>query len=140
MVAYIKATLLGDWQDINFVIGTNPDDMIEIKFDGKTVDTTAGLHAYMNTLMNNNLEIQSYGLRRIIHYWGFKEKKHIYYMLAPSWVRVHVNDIMNYYKDEHLESKSSFDSDSESEGFQKKQAERAMERKPKLYSREIVLN
>ncbi len=28
----VKKVLLADWNDINFVIGTNPDEMIEIKF------------------------------------------------------------------------------------------------------------
>ena len=81
MVAYIKKTILADWQDINFVIGTNPEEMIEIKFDGKTIDTTKGLHAYMNTLLHTNQEIMNYDLKRIIHYWGFKEGQYIYYML-----------------------------------------------------------
>lgn len=39
MVTFIKNTILSDWQDVfNFVIGTNPQDMIEIKFDTKTLD------------------------------------------------------------------------------------------------------
>lgn len=29
----VKKVLLADWNDINFVIGTNPEEMIEIKFD-----------------------------------------------------------------------------------------------------------
>lgn len=29
----VKKVLLADWNDINFVIGTNPEEMIEIKFE-----------------------------------------------------------------------------------------------------------
>lgn len=32
----VKTVLLADWNDINFVIGTNPEEMIEIKFDQQT--------------------------------------------------------------------------------------------------------
>ena len=33
MVGYIKRNLLTDWSDINFIIGSNPEDYIEIRFD-----------------------------------------------------------------------------------------------------------
>lgn len=29
----VKRVLLADWNDVNFVIGTNPQEMIEIKFE-----------------------------------------------------------------------------------------------------------
>ena len=83
MVATIKEMLLQDWHEINFVIGSNPDDMIEIKFETSTVDTLKGLHAYMNTMMSVNPDIMRFQLRRITHYWGVREKKYVYYMLAP---------------------------------------------------------
>lgn len=141
MVAYIKKTILADWQDINFVIGTNPEEMIEIKFDGKTIDTTRGLHAYMNTLIHTNQEIMNYDLRRIIHYWGYKERQYIYYVLAPAWVKLKINDIMNFYKKQVSKTRSSFDSFSQSEEkFDKRLAEKAQEHKPVLYSRDIEIN
>lgn len=31
-VGYIKRRLLADWNDINFIIGTNPDDYVELRF------------------------------------------------------------------------------------------------------------
>jgi hypothetical protein len=141
IVAYIKKTILADWQDINFVIGTNPEEMIEIKFDGKTIDTTKGIHAYMNTLLSNNEEIMQYDLRRIIHYWGYKEGQYIYYMLAPSWVKIKINDIMNFYKKYDNKTRSSYDSFSQhDEKFDKRLAERAQQHKPTLYSKEIDIN
>jgi hypothetical protein len=39
IVDTLKKLLLSDWNDVNFVIGTNPNDQIEIKFDLQTVDT-----------------------------------------------------------------------------------------------------
>jgi len=140
MVAYIKKTILSDWQDINFVIGTNPEELIEIKFDGKTFDSSKGLHAYMNTLLHNNQQVMEYDLRRVIHYWGFKEGQYIYYVLAPSWIKLKINDIMNFYRRVDVKSRSSFDSFSQADDpFDKRLAERAQERKPALYSREIEI-
>mmetsp|Transcript_27115 Transcript_27115/g.23980 ORF Transcript_27115/g.23980 Transcript_27115/m.23980 type:complete len:172 (+) Transcript_27115:582-1097(+) len=141
IVAFIKKTILADWQDINFVIGTNPEELIEIKFDGKTIDTTKGLHAYMNTLLHNNEEVMHFDLRRVIHFWGYKEGHYIYYMLAPSWVKIKINDIMNFYRKGETKTRSSFDSFSESEEkFQTRLADRAQDHKPTLYSREIDID
>jgi hypothetical protein len=39
----LKTVLIEDWNEINFIIGTNPDEMIEIKFDQQTQDIEKGL-------------------------------------------------------------------------------------------------
>lgn len=65
IVDHLKRLLLSDWNDVNFVIGTNPDDLIEIKFDVDSADTAHGLNAYMNTLMNSNDLIAGYNLRKV---------------------------------------------------------------------------
>ena len=39
----VKKVLLTDWNDINFVIGTNPEEMIEVKFETEVEDTEKGL-------------------------------------------------------------------------------------------------
>lgn len=54
VVGMIKRNLLADWSDINFVIGTNPEDYIEMRFDLSSLDSPKGLHAYLNTLVNSN--------------------------------------------------------------------------------------
>jgi hypothetical protein len=33
MVGEIKRNILADWSDINFIIGTDPDDNIEMRFE-----------------------------------------------------------------------------------------------------------
>ena len=60
IVDVIKKLLLSDWNDVNFVIGTNPKDFIEVKFDTTSIDNLQGLHCYMNTLVNNNDDLQRY--------------------------------------------------------------------------------
>ena len=54
IVNYIKKVIMIDWAEVNFIIGTNPDSFIEIKFDQKSVDTELGLKAYMNTLITTH--------------------------------------------------------------------------------------
>ena len=33
IVNYIKKVIMIDWAEVNFIIGTNPDSFVEIKFD-----------------------------------------------------------------------------------------------------------
>ena len=68
-------------------ITANPNDFIEMKFDLTTIDTLQGLHAYMNTLLSCNEEIMRFCLRKVTHFWGFKEGSYVYYMVAPPWVK-----------------------------------------------------
>lgn len=78
---------------INFssdLYAANPHDFIEIKFEIETVDFLQGLHCYMNTLLNTNDEVIRYQLRKVSHYWGFRESNFIYYMFATPWVRTYV--------------------------------------------------
>lgn len=76
-----------DWAEVNFIIGTNPDSFIEIKFDQKSVDTELGLKAYMNTLISTHEVISQFNLRKVLKFWGYKDEKHVYFMLAPQWIK-----------------------------------------------------
>ena len=49
-----------DWAEVNFVIGTNPDSFIEIKFDTKSIDTEHCLKAYMNTILKTHEVISQF--------------------------------------------------------------------------------
>lgn len=83
VVNYIKKVIMIDWAEVNFIIGTNPDSFIEIKFDQKSVDTELGLKAYMNTLITTHEVISQFNLRKVLKYWGYRDEKHVYFMLAP---------------------------------------------------------
>jgi hypothetical protein len=76
------------------ILLANPNDFIEVKFDLQTVDTLQGLHAYMNTLINCNEEVISFCLRKVTHYWGYKENDFVFYMLAPPWVKLYIVKIV----------------------------------------------
>lgn len=69
-VAYIKRRLLADWDDINFIIGSNPDDYIELRFQITSMDAPQGLHAYLNILIDQDDYLLKYQLRKVSEYWG----------------------------------------------------------------------
>jgi hypothetical protein len=54
-VSYIKRRLLADWDDINFIIGSNPDDFIELRFEVTSIDANVGLHSYLNILLQDEI-------------------------------------------------------------------------------------
>lgn len=87
IVNYIKKVIMIDWAEVNFIIGTNPDSFIEVKFDQKSVDTDMGLKAYMNTLVSTHEVISQFNLRKVLKFWGFKDDRHVYFMLAPQWIK-----------------------------------------------------
>ena len=87
MVNYLKKIIMIDWAEVNFVIGTNPDSFVEVKFDMKSLDTEMGLKAYMNTLIKTHDVISQFHFKRVIKFWGYKNNGHIYFMLAPPWIK-----------------------------------------------------
>jgi hypothetical protein len=76
-----------DWAEVNFIIGTNPDSFVEIKFDQRSIDTELGLKAYMNTLLTTHDVISQFNLKKVLKFWGFRDDRHVYFMLAPPWIR-----------------------------------------------------
>lgn len=58
----------------------------------ETVDNIIGLHSYMNTMLNTNPDVIKYQLRKISHFWGFREhnSNFVYYMLAPPWLKIYI--------------------------------------------------
>jgi hypothetical protein len=46
-----------------------------------------GLKAYMNTLITTHEVISQFNLKKVLKYWGTKDEGHIYFMLAPPWIK-----------------------------------------------------
>ena len=95
IVEVIKKLLLNDWNDVNFVIGTNPKDFIEVKFDQESLEKPQALKSYMNTLVNSNDDLLEYKIKKVSFYWDYHEGNYIYYMFSPPWIRLIVNDVVN---------------------------------------------
>lgn len=73
-MGFIKRQLLTDWSDINFIIGSNPEDYIEIRLEYDSVDAPKGLHTYMNNIINTNELVIKYRLRKVPKFWGCKSE------------------------------------------------------------------
>ena len=41
----------------------------------------------MNTLIKSHDVISQFNLHRVIKFWGYKLGGHVYFMLAPSWIK-----------------------------------------------------
>lgn len=89
---YLKEVIRIDWAEINFIIGTNPEEFIEVKFE-RSPDADVGLKSYMNTLIHSNETISQFNLKKVLQYWGFKDEKYIYFMLMPPWIKHRTADI-----------------------------------------------
>ena len=87
IVNYIKKVIMIDWAEVNFIIGTNPDSFVEIKFDQRSVDTELGLKAYMNTMLTTHEVVSQFNMKKVLKFWGFRDDRHIYFMMAPPWIR-----------------------------------------------------
>ena len=73
IVSHIKRRLLADWSDINFIIGTNPEDYIELRFSLSSIDAPSGLKAYMGNLVDQDEQMLRYQLRRVTQFWGMRQ-------------------------------------------------------------------
>ena len=91
IVIFLKEVIRIDWAEINFIIGTNPKEFIEIKFE-KSPDGELGLKSYMNTLIHNHETISHFNLKKVMKYWGHVDSKYIYFMLMPPWVKAKMTD------------------------------------------------
>jgi len=132
IVIFLKEVIRIDWAEINFIIGTNPEEFIEIKFE-KSADGELGLKSYMNNLIHNHETIAQFNLKKVMSFWGHSDSKYIYFMLMPPWIRTRVGDVYTSLisKDKEGVKSESEDSDILNESKAKKKAT------PKLYSAEI---
>eukprot|EP00344_Euplotes_crassus_P006416 CAMPEP_0196995218 /NCGR_PEP_ID=MMETSP1380-20130617/1383_1 /TAXON_ID=5936 /ORGANISM="Euplotes crassus, Strain CT5" /LENGTH=304 /DNA_ID=CAMNT_0042410833 /DNA_START=168 /DNA_END=1080 /DNA_ORIENTATION=+ len=129
IVIFLKEIIRIDWAEINFIIGTNPEEFIEIKFENSP-DGELGLKSYMNNLIHNHETISNFNLKKVMKYWGHTDSKYIYFMLMPPWVKGRIYEPLAgpLVKDKHH---SRTDTDlSETEEKEKKDVEKGY----KLYS------
>jgi hypothetical protein len=41
----------------------------------------------MNTLITTHEVISQFNLRKVLKFWAYKDEKHVYFMLAPQWIK-----------------------------------------------------
>ena len=145
IVIYLKEVIKIDWAEVNFIIGTNPDEFIEIKFE-RSPDADIGLKAYMNTLISQNETISQFNLKRVLNYWDHKDEKYIYFMLMPPWIKQKVAEAYEQVllkeslkKREGEEEEESKEASRIRERAKREERKGADKKKLKLYSAEIDL-
>lgn len=95
IINVLRLHLTRDWDDAKFIIATNHDDHIEVRFDLDTVDSMNGLIAYMNNLVSQAEDVTKFKLRRVVNSWALidKHSKYIYFMISPPWVKQQRPDV-----------------------------------------------
>lgn len=86
MIGFLKSKIAKDWEDSVFVIGVNPEDMIELRFESESIESTQSLNTYMNLLIETDDEIFSFKLRKHISKWGLNKEGFISFVLCPPWI------------------------------------------------------
>ena len=71
-------------------------------------------------------------MRKISYYWGYKEGNFIYYMLAPPWLKVYVNDAIN-------QSVTKMSSEQKIKSFHESTSATGIPKRPVLFSKEIQI-
>ena len=125
IVIYLKEVIRVDWAEINFIIGSNPDELIEIKFE-RSPDADIGLKPYMNTLISSNETISQFNLKRVLNFWGHTDAKYMYFLLMPPWHRQKVSEVY-----EQILLKEQMEED--------KEDKKKDDKKVKLYSEDIEI-
>ena len=105
-----------------------------MKFDTTTIDNLQGLHCYMNTLVSNNDDLQRVQIRKVSYFWGYHESNFVYYMFAPPWIRLIVNDSVNQLVTRNTSDRIQQAIKGEPLGYN------SVSKRPQLYSKEIVID
>lgn len=78
-----------DFNETEFEIYSDPQDMIIIQFLATTLDSPKGLLAYLNQFMKTNLTVLKYSLSKLPELWNHADNSLglIYYAIKPAWVK-----------------------------------------------------
>lgn len=77
-----------DWEESEFQIYRDEEDLVIIEFELESVDSERGLLAYLSNIIKSNAELAKYSLSKVPELWNHKPGDgSIYYALKPSWVR-----------------------------------------------------
>lgn len=87
MMSRLKALLAADWEGVALQIFENEHDCWVVSFEEASVDSLAGLAAYMNVFVRTNPAANEYKLTKVVEFWGSRPGDgHAYFVLRPPWV------------------------------------------------------
>jgi hypothetical protein len=92
----LAGTLDQDWDDAEYQVFRDEEDLIIIEFELSSLDSVKGLQAYMNILEHTNDIISSHGLSKVVELWNHEPGDgSVYYAFKPPWVKRSSTD--SYY-------------------------------------------
>jgi hypothetical protein len=92
----LATTLDRDWDDAEYQVFRDEEDLIILEFELASLDSVKGLLAYMNMLEHTNETISSHGLSKVVELWNHEPGDgSVYYAFKPPWVKRAATD--SYY-------------------------------------------
>ena len=77
LITAVKKKLEEDWNDANFELGLNPRNMLEVRFEVDSVESSEALAAYMNVLAKTEAALLNFGLTKDTTIWGTLRKGYL---------------------------------------------------------------
>lgn len=107
----LEKMLEEDWGDSKFDVQVSNQEDFVIRFEIASLDSQAGLLAYMNIMARSNDIITSYNLKKVVEDWGREAEGLFYFAFRPPWITTKMTDA--YYnlhpEERHSELKGSKD-------------------------------
>lgn len=119
IVERLQKRIASDWEGSTVAVGVTDQDVVQVAFYLATVDSTRGVHAYMNVLAKDVDVLGNLGLRKVGQLWGHTrdfaqeeeghdadstdsegasalssslETKWMFFLLQPKWVKMRPTD------------------------------------------------
>lgn len=115
IVHKLQDKLNEDWDDVTVLISVTEQDMVQIAFEMKSVDSERGVMAYMNILSKDCELVNALGLRKVSQLWGVQrtfpsallndstpdkvedssmqdDSTWMFFLMCPKWVKMRGTD------------------------------------------------
>eukprot|EP00741_Cyanophora_paradoxa_P006990 tig00001067_g6762.t1 len=89
----LHALLVADWPDHTFVVESDGNELIAVRFAAAGLESAKGLTTYMNIMAKCNSEVVTkYGLTRLVDKWGVQAEGFLTFTFKPPWVHLRASD------------------------------------------------
>ncbi|KAG1667737.1 hypothetical protein FOA52_016176 [Chlamydomonas sp. UWO 241] len=87
MMRNIRDWVSKDWQGADVTVFENDEDCWVMRVPLESVDSEAGLAAYMNVFMRCDAKVNDYRLTKVSEFWGTSPGDGgVYFVMRPPWV------------------------------------------------------
>ncbi|TMW63795.1 hypothetical protein Poli38472_002736 [Pythium oligandrum] len=86
----IHSVLATDWPHVEFSIAPTDDELLAVRFSEATLESEAGLIAYMNVFIRSHRLALKYKLHKVAEDWNAKPGDGgLYFVMRPPWAKNH---------------------------------------------------